>query len=193
MRNHNPNGFLILMIAIVAASLLTGCDEDKRLAEQANENARRQAEQNIEMARVNHEVAEGSKRLVEGSAAANEKLLAAQQSLDRQRAQIDAEHQTLAAERNRESILGPLITSIGALAVCALPLILCWFLLNGLRKGSGQEADLSQLLVEEIVAERPILLPPPRAKSNDRHGGPALESESPLMKLMNEQPWPSKE
>lgn len=67
----------------------------------------------------------------------------------------------LADERHRESILGPLITTIGTLLVCALPLVLCWFLLHGLRKG-GEEADISQLLVEEIVSDQPTLLPLPR-------------------------------
>jgi multidrug efflux pump subunit AcrA (membrane-fusion protein) len=165
-----------MIVLLAACSLLAGCDEDKRLAQMANENAQRQAEQNQEMARLNREVAEGSKRLVTANAEANDKLLSAQQKLDDQRTQIDAQRQVLADERHRESILGPLLTTLGTLLVCALPLVLCWFLLHGLRQG-GQEADLSQLLVEEIVADQPTLLPaPPHRDAIDQHDLPALEN-----------------
>jgi hypothetical protein len=157
--------------------VLAGCDEDKRLAKMAQENAQRQAEQNQEMARLNREVAEGSKRLVTANAEANDRLLSTQQKLDDQRTQIDVERHVLADERHRESILGPLISKLGTLLVCALPLVLCWFLLHGLRQG-GQEADVSELLIEEIVAEQPTLLPTPRRPDAiDQHDLPALKND----------------
>ena len=161
MKRQSPTAWIPMIVLMAACSVLTGCDEDKRLAEMANENAQRQAAQNEEMAHLNREIAEGSKRLVAANAEANDKLLTTQQKLDEQRSQIDGERQVLADERHRESILGPLITTIGTLLVCALPLVLCWFLLHGLRKG-GEEADISQLLVEEIVSDQPTLLPLPR-------------------------------
>jgi hypothetical protein len=178
MKRLNPTVKWILMIVLfTACSLPAGCGEDARLAKMANENSQRQAAQNEEMARLNREIAEGSKRLVAANADANDKLLTAQQQLDKQRTQIDAQRQVLADERHRESILGPLITTVGTLLICALPLVLCWFLLHGLRKG-GQEADISQLLIEEIVAEQPTLLPTPSAPAAiDQHKLPALENE----------------
>ncbi len=61
----------------VLASLVSviGCSNDERLVKQAEVNAKRQAEQNEEMARLNREVAEGSKRLVQANAEASDKLL----------------------------------------------------------------------------------------------------------------------
>ena len=161
MKRPTLTPWIPTIVLLAVCSVLAGCGEDKRLAEMANENAQRQAAQNQEMARLNREIAEGSKRLVAANAEANDKLLTTQQKLDEQRSQIDGERQVLADERHWESILGPLITTTGTLLVCALPLVLCWFLLHGLRKG-GEEADISQLLVEEIVSDQPTLLPLPR-------------------------------
>ena len=174
MKRPNPTvKWMLTIVLLTACSLLSGCDEDKRLAQMAQENAQRQAAQNEEMARLNREVAEGSKRLVEASAEANDKLSIAQQTLDSQRNQIDGERRSLADERHRESILGPLISTIGNLLICALPLVLCWFLLHGLRKG-GQEADISELLIEEIASEQPTLLPlPPQIAAGDHSSLPA--------------------
>jgi hypothetical protein len=44
--------------------------------------------------------------------------------------------------------------------------------LHGLRKG-GQEADVSQLLIEEMVAEQPTLLPLPPQAASDHASLPA--------------------
>ena len=159
---------LILTIALVAAcSLLAGCNEDERLAKMATEAANRQAAQNEEMARLNREIADGSKRLVAASADATDKVLTAGHTLDEQRSQIDTQRQALAQERDRDSILGPVITTLGTLLVCALPLVLCWHLLHGLRHGD-EVTEINQLLVEEIVSDEPILLPPPRQYSEHR-------------------------
>jgi hypothetical protein len=173
MKRPNPIvKWMLTIVLLIAGSVLSGCDEDKRLAQMAQENAQRQAAQNEEMARLNREVAEGSKRLVEASAEANDKLLTAQQTLDGQRNQVDGERRSLADERHRESILVPLITTVGTLLVCGLPLVLCWFLLHGLRR-SGEEADISQLLAEELVSEQPTFLPLPQIAANDQSSLPA--------------------
>jgi outer membrane murein-binding lipoprotein Lpp len=176
MKRPKPIAQLILTIATVAGSSLTaGCDDNKKLAEMATESAQRQAEQNQEMARVNREVAAGSKRLVEANSEANRRLLATQQNLDDQRTEIDEERKSLASERNREPILAAVITEAGALLICSLPLVLCWYLLHGIRRG-GQEADISELLIEEMVATQPAILSDhPRAI--DQHDLAALENQ----------------
>lgn len=92
MKRQSPTAWIPMIVLMAACSVLTGCDEDKRLAEMANENAQRQAAQNEEMAHLNREIAEGSKRFVAANAEANDKLLTTQQKLDEQRSQIDGEH-----------------------------------------------------------------------------------------------------
>ena len=166
IRRSRP--IVILLAVLAGAALLSGCDENGRLARKAEENAKRQAEQNEEMARVNREVAEGSKRLVQANAESTDKLLTQQNSLDRERGQIDGERRSLADERHRESVL----TTLGWLVVCSLPLILCWYLLHGLRHGDD-DAEISRLLVEEIASDRPTLFAgPPHATVIDHQPVP---------------------
>jgi hypothetical protein len=142
------------LVAMTGCVLLVGCDEDKRVVEIAVESAKRQAAQDVEMARLNREIAEGSKRLVQ----ANNQLLTSQHNLDDQRGQLETERRSLADERHRESVLGPIISTGGWLVVGSLPLILCWYLLHGLHRG-GEDAEVGHLLIEEIVSDQPTLLP----------------------------------
>jgi len=169
----------VLLALSAGAVLLPGCDENGRLARQAEKNAQRQAEQNEEMARVNREIAEGSKRLVQANAESTDKLLTQQDSLDHERGQIDGERRSLADERHRESLLGPALTTLGWLLVCSLPLVLCWYLLHGLRHGD-EDAEISRLLVEEIASDRPTLFAgPPHATVIDHEPLSALETIRP--------------
>jgi hypothetical protein len=146
-------GVLVTMVAVI------GCDEDKRVAEIAEQAAKRQAEQDLEMARLNREVAEGTKRLVDASAVATDKTLSMQQDLQEQHNQLDSERQKLAAERNRESVLVPMLQTLGILIACSLPLVLCWKLLAGF--STDPEADtICEILAEELAADRSPLFPP---------------------------------
>jgi hypothetical protein len=146
----------VMVTATIAAVI--GCDEDKRVAQIAEDAAKRQAEQDLEMARLNREVVEGTKRVVEAGAVATEKTLSMQQDLQEQQNQLDSERKKLAAERTRESLLVPVLHTLGILLVCSLPLILCWKLLTGL--GRDPEADaICEILVDELAAARSPLLP----------------------------------
>ena len=170
---------VLTITLLVVAEFCAGCGSaDQRLAELANENARRQAAQNQEMARLHREIAEGTRCLVSAGAEATDKLIAASHDLDRQRAQLDAERQALAAERNRESILGPTITTIGWLFICCLPLVLCWHLLRGLGHHNDDDA-IGQLLVEEFVSDRPTLLPVPSKNQDIEHPSPPAPTAGP--------------
>ena len=168
-----------LILALAVGIVISGCDENKRVAEVAVESARRQAAQDVEMARLNREIAEGSKRLVE----ANDKLLSAQHDLDGQRGQIDGERRSLADERHRDSLLGPILTSLGWLLVGSLPLILCWYLLHGLRQG-GEDVEIGHLLIEEITSDDPTLLP--RLRSDTIIDQPSLPARNPSDKPQTE-------
>jgi hypothetical protein len=166
-----PRCIVLAIVVVTGSVFIFGCDEDKRVAEIATESAKRQAAQDIEMARLNREIAEGSKRLV----AANEKLLTAQHDLNGQRDQIDGERRSLATERHRESLLGPIVCVGGWVLVGALPLVLCLYLLHGLRHGN-EDVEIGHLLMEEFVSDQPTLLPPfPGGTSIDQPSRKALD------------------
>ncbi len=155
--------------ALIATTilLLTGCDEDGRLATLAEESARQQAQQNQEMARLHGEVAEGARRLVEADAKARQDVLAAQQQLQAQQAevgqqrdQLESERREIARQRLSESVFGPILAELGPLAVCGLVLVLCGLLIYGLRSGPSDADTMGEILIEELVSPRPMLYSP---------------------------------
>ncbi len=156
------------VVTALALVLLTGCDDDEKVARVATQAADRQAEQNKEMARVNREVAEGTKRLVEADAEARKDVLAMQEDLQgqasevgQQRDLLESERREIAKHRVRESILGPIIANLGPLLVCALVLVFCGLLVYGLRVDKGDDDAVGEVLIEELASARPTLLPPP--------------------------------
>ena len=159
---------LILLLA-----LLAGCDEDKRLVEQAREADERQAEQNRQIAHQNHELAEATNRLIEADAKSREELVALERDLQaeraavgRQRDALEVERKQIAGQRLHESALAEYIGGAVTLLACLLPLVLCWRLLAGWRGGGSDEA-LGELLTVELASDTPSpLLPSPTAPSS---------------------------
>lgn len=161
--------------------IIVGCErEDERLAQLAREAANQQSAQNTEMARLNREVAEGTRRLVESDAQAREELLAAQRDLQSQQEQIglardalEAERREWAQQRQTESVFAPILGTLGMALLALLPLGLCWYLLHGLSR--VEEQQIGELLIEDLIAEEPKLLSPPRAVPQS---APALGHQS---------------
>jgi hypothetical protein len=153
-----------------ATMMLAGCEsKDARLARLAENSVEQQKFQNQEMARLNRDVAQGVKQLVISENVARKELVALQRDVQnqqsavgQQRDQLEIERKQLAGERHRESLLVPAITSIGLIIACALPLILAWYLLNGWSGEPDNDIALGDLLVEELVSDRPSLLPSPQ-------------------------------
>jgi hypothetical protein len=152
----------IVMTGILALAA-SGCDKDKRLAEQAERNAARQAEQNVRMAEAQREVAEGSRRLVEADAEARKEMVALQREVQtervdigRQRDSLESDRRQIAEQRYSDPILADAITQIGLLLACILPLIVCWQLLRRPAEPADESA-VAQLLLQDLVAEHPIL------------------------------------
>lgn len=188
------------MIWITTLTLLVmigGCDEENenaQVARVAQEAAAQQAAQNQEMAQLHREVAAGTQRLVEADGEARQAVLAAQKDLAQQQAklaeqhnELDAERRGLAAARQRESLLVPVISTLGLLLLCCLPLGLAWYLLHAWQCESREDAGLGQLLLEELVAERPLLLPttvlPPAIEhtaARERLTGPSASNGTAL-------------
>ncbi len=108
------------------------------------------------MERVNREFADGTRRAIEHSAEATEKAMQMQKELHEQHNLLEAERQAIAAERARDSLLAPVLSTLGVLLACALPLLICLKLLTGL--GQNPDDDVhTAILVEELVSDRSVL------------------------------------
>ena len=155
-----------LLASLMALALIAGCDEDKRLIDQAREADERQAEQNRQIAHQNHELAEATNRLIEADARSREELVALERDLQveravigRQRDALEAERKQIASQRRHESVWAECIGGAVTLLACLLPLVLCWRLLAGWRGGGSDEA-LGELLTIELTGDAPSPLLP---------------------------------
>ena len=171
--------------ATVAAALLmlaaAGCGKpadmrDQRLVDLANESMKRQAEQNQQIAKQSQSIVEESRQLAEAAkelvahdAQARQELVEAQDRLNAQlnqqriaidagRDQLEQERREIALQRHRDPILAAAVQSTGLILACLLPLVLCVVILRSLRNPVTDEEALTEFLVQEIVAEQPLLL-----------------------------------
>ncbi len=150
-----------LFIVGVLLAAAKGCEsDDARVARLAEEAAVRQAEQNREIA-----------RLVESQQALQQDLDAQRGHLDQQRTVLEDERRAIAAERVRDPIIANALIGAVILAACVLPLLLAFFVLRTVHKAEPDDAALNELLVQELVADEPLLLPRPTL--------PALEEQPP--------------
>ena len=95
------------------------------------------------------------------------------QSIDRQREDLANQRRQLADERHRAPLVAAAIAQIGLLSACLLPLVLCGYLLYVLRHSGDDDAAVTEMLIEELVADRPRFLPMPGL-------APAIGEETPL-------------
>lgn len=158
---------ILIPIAVMLMLTAIGCDEEenKRLAEMAERHLERQAEQSRQVAELQHEVAEGSRRLVEADAKARQEMVALQRAaqaerneVGRQRDLLEGERRELATTRRLNPIIATAITNLGLLLACLLPLVLCWLLLQ-LRMEPADDQAVAEVLLDDLVADRPLLLP----------------------------------
>ena len=156
MKNHIVAWMLILGALLAVAK---GCEsDDARVARLSQEAAARQAEQNREIS-----------RLVESQQALQHELDAQRGHLDQQRSVLEDERRAIAAERVRDPIIANALIGAVILAAGALPLVLAFFVLRGAHKAEPDDAALNELLVQELVADEPLLL--------SRPSHPALEEQ----------------
>lgn len=186
---HPRNVSRLLIPLIAPFLLATcGGPSDERLAEMAQQSVQQQAKQNEQMAAQNRQIAEATKELVtadaqaradalqlqreivESEAASRQALQTQQQTaqsaiqeervnVDRQRAELDQERKQIAGDRHREPILAAVISTFGLLLAALLPLLLCGYVLHGLRSRSDAAEDaVSELLIHELTDEQTPLL-----------------------------------
>jgi hypothetical protein len=134
----------------VLLAILSGCDED----EQQKVN------------RSQAQVAEASRQLVQADATARGEIIALQRDLQegqadlgRQRDQLENDRRECADQRNRDPILANTILDVGTILACLLPLVLCIVLVLGLRDHTQTDSALTEILIEEIASDDPLLLP----------------------------------
>ncbi|MBI2823133.1 MAG: hypothetical protein HYX69_00415 [Planctomycetia bacterium] len=161
-----PTKIPIKTLTLLAVILASGCSSDERLVHHVETASERQAEQNRQIAHQNHELAEATNNLIEADAIARKETLSLQRGLQveqfrigQQRDELEAERRQVSEQRHRESILAAVLSDLGLTLACLLPLVLCAYLLHGLRH-EPSDRELSDLLVAELASDTPMLLPP---------------------------------
>ena len=171
------------MIAVTALLTTAGCrDDSARVAGVAHHALESQAEQNKELARLSGEVVESSQQLVEQDAQARTEILAAQKDLQtqhtdlsRRRDDLEQQRQSVAAQRQTESLLAPIVLTLGTALLCLLPLGIACYALYLSRSDVPEMADVGEILIDELVSDSPRLLAPPASPSAPRLEAPADE------------------
>ena len=181
----------VLIWILLAPLLLIGCnaDKDARLADLARQSLAQQATQNDAMARQSQEIAEAAHKMVEAEGQARQDLIGMQDRLqtqlqtergniDRQREDLEQDRRQIAQQRHRDPIVAAAIMQATMIVVAALPLILAIVLLLALRN-SDSNADLGDLLVEDLAAKEPLVLSGYAARRLEQSHPVALIAESP--------------
>jgi L-rhamnose isomerase len=154
---------------------LAGCgSNDDRLVRLSTENAKRQAEQSRDMARLQQQVADGVKELVANDAEARREWIGVKHDLHeslaevgKQRDALEAERRTMAAVRVREPILASAIETLGLVIAGLVPLLAAVY---ALRQCSNEPADTAAtaFLIHRLTTEHPRrLLRPDRQSTAD--------------------------
>jgi len=153
------------LLVLATGVFLAGCGDGGRVVQVAREAADRQAEQNRQIAHQNHQIAETTHELVAADADSRRELVALQQDLQTQQAEVARQRDVLEGERREiarkrfwDSALGPAIESLTVGLICLGAIGVCCFLLYGLRQEKGAEPEISELLVEDLVAPHPVVL-----------------------------------
>ena len=167
-KNLSPGVAMLMMTLLLAV----GCADsrDERFRQLAQQALHEQSEQNKRLAEQSRQIAEASRRLVEGDAAARKDLLAAHKqlmselhseraNLDRQHEEMEQERRNIAARRHRDPVIAQAIGAVGLTLACLLPLLLAAYVIRAVNRDGDDSAALSELLVMEITAEQPLLLP----------------------------------
>lgn len=186
-KQPGPRRLLLTMALLLAAGC--GPTESERLARMAESSTEQQADQNQTMAQLHQQVAESHQRLVETEGDTREQVLEMQRELiehaaaarearhallqqhqqttaearsrlDRRQEALDRRQRELADRQQRAPLVAAAITSLGVTLACLLPLLLAAYLLRTLAQRDSGEAELTDLLTQELLADRPASLPP---------------------------------
>ena len=173
-----------MFAAVLLLATIGGCGRspDERLADFAQQTMTEQIKQNDRMAdqsqavvEESHQLAETAKELVEHDAEARRELIAAQQELTSQlngqqsaiytgHEQLEQDRREIAEQRHRDPIIAAVIQDFGLFIACLLPLVVAVFVIRQMQSQEPDHAAVAELLVLELTADEPRLLPGPMSQ-----------------------------
>jgi hypothetical protein len=173
-----------MFAAVLLLATIGGCGRspDERLADFAQQTMTEQIKQNDRMAdqsqavvEESHQLAETAKELVEHDAEARRELIAAQQELTSQlngqqsaiytgHEQLEQDRREIAEQRHRDPIIAAVIQDFGLFIACLLPLVVAVFVIRQIQSQEPDHAAVAELLVLELTADEPRLLPGPMSQ-----------------------------
>ena len=168
LRNLSPGMAMLTMTLLLAV----GCADsgDERFRQLAQQALYEQSEQNKRLAEQSKQIAEASRHLVENDSQARKEMIAAHATLQKelqtertninqQLSKIEEERRAMAKQRGRDPIIAQTIGAVGLTLACLLPLLLAGYVIYALNRSSDDNDALSELLIMEMTADRPLLLP----------------------------------
>lgn len=170
LRLRHPLPTLLILIPL----LLEGCGPPhNELTPVVEELSRRQAAQQEAVVRQSQELSKASQQLVESDAQARRDLAKLQaevqsqieserQAVDQERDSLEGERREIARQRHRDPLVAAAVIQAATLLVAVLPIVLILLLLRAARNEPA-EVPLAELLVLDLAAEQPLLLPGPVA------------------------------
>lgn len=174
---------ILVVVGLLMLWSLTGCREDPRLIQMAQQSVETQRQQNEWIARQSHAVvvesaklAETAKSLVEQEAKARADILAAQCELQSQATVIENERRELMDLRVREPVIAETLKLIGGTFLCCLPLALVGLLLWRQPTEAEVNAQLNYLLIREMSGKSSLLLGGAKQKLLENPNTPKLAS-----------------
>jgi hypothetical protein len=179
MKQTTHHRSVAMFTAVLLLATIGGCGRspDERLAEFAKQSMAEQRKQNDRIAdqsqavvEESHQLAETAKELVKSDAEARRELIAAQQELTSQlngqqsaihtgHQQLEHDRRELAEQRHRDPIIAAVIQNIGLTLACLLPLVVAVFVIRQVQSQEPDHAAVAELLVHELTADEPRLLP----------------------------------
>ena len=168
-----------MFTGVLLLATIGGCGRspDERLADFAQQTMTEQIKQNDRMAdqsqavvEESHQLAETAKQLVEHDAEARRELIAAQQELTSQlngqqsaiytgHEQLEQDRREIAEQRHRDPIIAAVIQDFSLFIACLLPLVVAVFVIRQMQSQEPDHAAVAELLVLELTADEPRLLP----------------------------------
>ena len=162
------------LLGLLIPLLLGGCGPPhNELTPVVEEMTRRQAAQQEAVVRQSQDLSKASQQLVESDAQARRELAKWQaevqsqieserQAVDQERDSLEGERREIARQRHRDPLIAAALIQAATLLVAIMPLVLVLFLLRAARNEPA-DIPLAELLVHELSAEQPLLLPGPVA------------------------------
>lgn len=200
MKQMNRPRSVVMSLALLIPGVL-GCSRapDERLAEfaqQAMAEQRKQndriADQSLAVVEESHQLAEAAKELVESDAEARRELIAAQAELTTQlneqqsgiyagHEQLEQDRREIAEQRHRDPIIAAVIQNVCLIIACLLPLVVAVFVIRQMQSQEPDHAAVAELLILEMTADEPRLLPGPMSQHHALIDNDAEEAHHTLI------------